>query len=157
MKRILLTQNKYTLVDDIDYDDLLQKKWSVLPTPSGKLYAITYNSGKAILMHRYLLKTPKGFDGEHKNGDSLDNRRENLRNATRGQNIANAKLNKRNTSGYKGVSFDKAKKKWKSKIVFNGKSISLGLFHSPQDAALAYKKAAQHYFGIYFNKEFSAS
>ncbi len=84
---------------------------------------------------------------DHKNRNSLDDRIENLRIATRSQNYANNSIQLRNTSGYKGVSWNKIAKKWRASIGVNKKFISLGYFDNPADAGNAYLKAAKEYFG----------
>tara|TARA_R110000868_G_scaffold26067_3_gene100941 strand:+ start:40 stop:531 length:492 start_codon:yes stop_codon:yes gene_type:complete len=95
-----------------------------------------------ILHHGYL---PKYID--HIDGNSLNNKIENLRVATQSQNLANAKMQKRNTSGYKGVSFRKDSKKWRATIGVNGKLIFLGDFFKKEDAAKAYELGAiKNYF-----------
>ena len=96
---------------------------------------INYNSYRAhrliFLMHKGYL--PKTID--HINGDKLDNRIENLRAATVGQNQHNRKTNANNTSGYKGVWWNKASKKWAAGIKLEGKRIHLGYFDNVEEAA----------------------
>lgn len=151
--KIPLTKGLFTLVDEKDFEELSKMKWTTLSTSSGRCYAIHYFGTKGrILLHRHLLKVPKGFDGDHINGDTLDNRRSNLRIATRGQNIANSKLRKDNTSGYKGVYM--FRNKWVAHIQVDGKKIWLGGYDKPEEASEAYKVAAQYYFGQYYNEEF---
>ena len=94
MRYIKLTQGKRTRVDDKDYEWLSQWNWYARKNSrSAHLWyaARSTPSDGTILMHRELLGLKKGnkLDGEHKNGDSLDNRRDNLRTATRAQNMAN--------------------------------------------------------------------
>lgn len=97
---------------------------------------------------------PKGFLVDHINGDKLDNRRSNLRLATRSDNEANKK--KRRTQGkgqpsssYKGVCkiIDGRKKCWRASISHNHRQIALGCYFEEKDAAKAYNKAALKYFG----------
>jgi len=83
---------------------------------------------------------------DHINGVRTDNRISNLREATNSQNGKNLGLSKANTSGVKGVSFEKYTNRWKATIRVEGKSISLGRFGSIEDAVLARKNAEQHYF-----------
>jgi hypothetical protein len=84
---------------------------------------------------------------DHKNGVGHDNVWENLRPASQSQNIANSRLSKANTSGYKGVVWNPRKKKWTAQICFNGKNMVLGRFHDPREAHEAYLKKAQELFG----------
>jgi hypothetical protein len=83
---------------------------------------------------------------DHINGVKTDNRICNLREATNSQNGKNLGLSRANTSGVKGVSFEKYTSRWKATIRVEGKSISLGRFGSIKDAVVARKNAEQHYF-----------
>ena len=94
-----------------------------------------------ILHHGHL---PKYID--HIDGNSLNNKIENLRAATQSQNMANSKKKNTNTSGYKGVTFRKDTKKWQSAIMVNGKHISLGSYENKEDAAMAYEAGALKYY-----------
>lgn len=108
---------------------------------------INYKSYRAhrliFLMHKGYL--PKTID--HINGDKLDNRIENLRAATVGQNQHNRKTNANNTSGYKGVSWNKGCNKWLSQIKLEGKRIHLGYFDNLEEAAEVLRKAREELHG----------
>lgn len=93
---------------------------------------------------------PKG-DVDHWNQIKHDNSLENLRDCSPSENMANRGKRKDNTSGLKGVHFDKAKEKWHAKIQHNGKTISLGRFDDRTEAGLAYDRAAEKYQGEYAN------
>lgn len=84
---------------------------------------------------------------DHANGDPSDNRIANLRQATVSQNAANKRRPATNSSGYKGVCWNKSSKKWQAGIKVNGRSFHLGLFATPEDAHEAYLTAAVHHFG----------
>lgn len=86
---------------------------------------------------------------DHRNQNKLDDRFDNLRLATNGQNQANISMNKRNTSGVQGVGWHKRIGKWQSSIRINGKLISLGYFSDLQEAAAARRSAEIQYFGAY--------
>lgn len=103
-----------------------------------------------IYHHGYL---PKYID--HVNGNSLDNRIENLREANQSLNIANSILSKANTSGYKGVVWRKDTNKWAAQITKNRKNYSLGSFENIEDAANAYKIASKNMFGEFARPEAS--
>lgn len=106
-----------------------------------------YGSRSSIGLHRFLLGDPKGLEVDHIDMNGLNNRRENLRVATRKQNAANTKTPKNNTSGYKGVSWSNGAKKWAAQICVDGKNIKLGTFSDPKDAYLAYCDAVCRYRG----------
>lgn len=147
MKYILLTQGKQAVVDDADFGKLTEHKWYVNSSKDGRNYASTEIDGKHILMHRFILKTPVGKSTDHINGDPLDNRRENLRICTQSQNLANARIKKENTSGYRGVHFKKAKKAWIAQLNFNKKRVLYRQFKNKEDAIKAYQEAAKQCFG----------
>lgn len=151
MKRIKLTQGKYTLVSDKDYAYLNQWEWCC----SAAEYAIrgvrlVNKPTKHIYMHRVILERMglKNFKhGDHRNCNRLDNRRINLRVATCSENQHNKKLQKNNTSGYKGVSWYACYGKWRVRIWAGRKSKHLGYFIDIIIAAKAYNKAAKKYHG----------
>ena len=107
--------------------------------------------GHRYLLHRlaWLYVTGEWPEAEmdHQNGDRADNRFCNLRPATNSENGRNRGGAKRNTSGFKGVSWDARLRKWKAKIVVNGHQIYLGLFDNPIHAWIAYREAALKYHG----------
>lgn len=98
-------------------------------------------------MHRMIAKTPKGMFTDHKDGDRLNNQKNNLRVCTISQNCKNYSKPITNTSGYKGVSWEKPRQKWKVQIKCNTHKIHIGLFVDIKDAALAYNQAALLYHG----------
>jgi len=127
----------YAIVDDEDYDFISSLKWNL--TTHG--YAENYKYG--ILMHRIINNTPKNKVTDHINRNKLDNRKINLRSATKRLNAYNVPKLKNNTSGYKGVSFHKATNKWQSRILYKGKSIYLGIYNTPREAYEVYKIKAK--------------
>lgn len=154
MKEIPLTKGAVAIVDDEDYEELSQYKWQL----HNKGYAFQTERDregvqKAIMMHRSILGLEHGDprQGDHRDGSRLNNRRLNLRIATRLQNSANRRLNSTSTSGFKGVCFDKRAGKWKAAISVNRKKIYLGLYQNTSDAHVAYKTAAVKYFGEFSN------
>lgn len=88
---------------------------------------------------------PKQID--HENRNQLDDRIENLRLATNSQNRANILKQSNNTSGYKGVTWNRVSKKWQVRLGINGKRLFLGEFFKIDDARRAYDKAAKEAFG----------
>jgi hypothetical protein len=96
-----------------------------------------------FLMHHGFL--PKYID--HIDGDSTNNRIENLRAATQSQNAGNSVIRKNNTSGYKGVTYRKDTGKWQAAVMVNRKHIHLGSYVTKEDAYEAYKVGAAKYFG----------
>jgi len=140
MKKIKLTKNRYALVDAEDFDYLSQWKWQY------GLVGYAYRSldkKTKVYMHRCINKTPKGKFTDHINRDKLDNRKTNLRTVTGMENGRNRGKNKNNTSGYKGVSWDKSKKSWLAHIKVNYKLLFLGRFKDIKDAIKARKNGEE--------------
>jgi len=105
---IPLTRGFVAVVDAADFDWLSKWNWHVYKHATGTFYAVRrVNHGDGaytlIFMHRVILKTRKGYVGDHWNGDTLDNRRCNLRNVKRRKNNQNRKVYKCNSSGYPGI------------------------------------------------------
>jgi hypothetical protein len=152
MKKIKIQNSeKFILVDEEDFDYLNQWRWRI--NTNG--YAVKGESISRNLMHRILLNDPINLQVDHRNGDKLDNRKENLRICTSSQNKMNVGIKSNNTSTYKGVSFDKFRNKYRACIMVNKKTISLGRFDSPIDAAHAYDEAAKKYFGEFAKLNFA--
>ena len=135
MKKIKLNFRKFALVDAEDHQELSKEKWWAQYAPSVKgYYAYRFQTingkPKKIYMHRQILQAPKGLDVDHINHKTLDNRRQNIRLATRSQNMENSKIRSTNTSGIKGVDFMPRLKKWRAR--FRGKH--LGVFKTKKEA-----------------------
>jgi len=156
VKELILSKGRVAIVDDEDFEALNQYKWSYMLTQSGLEYAIRRTrkheteKPQARLLHRQIMNTPRHLLTDHINGNGLDNRRENLRICTPSQNNIN-KRKKGTTSTYKGVYFDKARGKFRSHIIVEGKSIFLGRYETELESALAYDRASVKYHGEYAN------
>lgn len=120
-------------------------------TKSDSDYSKVRIFGRNYQAHRvaYLLMTGGWpiYYVDHRNNGICTNNWDNLRVATHSQNMWNSKRRIDNTSGFKGVSFDKPLRKWRAQIYINSKQIYLGLFNTPEEAHEAYVAAAKHYFG----------
>lgn len=148
MKEIPLSQGKAALVDDEDFELLSAVDWLV-GRVRNTFYAhrnVRRPDGKWVVefMHRVILTRKLGravTDGmhtDHVNGDGLDNRRENLREATDGQNQRNCRRHKANPSSqYLGISRDKVNNKWQAHVMVDYKSIRLGRYATELEAAQA--------------------
>ena len=108
----------------------------------------------SIQMHRFVLNLkPEDSELDHVNRNGLDNRKSNLRKATRSNQMANARKRKGElTSKFKGVCW--TRRRWQSNITVNGKQIYLGRFKDETEAALAYDTAAKEHFGEYAKTNF---
>lgn len=147
MRQIPLTNSPlFAFVDDDDYERLRKKNWQL----SGWGYVCRYEHKKGtIYMHIDVAGVPRGNRVDHRGQNKLDNRKQNLRVATKSQNQANcwAYRKDRKTSKYKGVTFFKGG--WQAQITKSGKNHYLGRFKQEIDAAIAYDVAAIKLFGSY--------
>ncbi len=151
-RRIPLTQGKYALVDPEDFTRLNKHKWHANKAKN-TCYAVRrvhlgLNKWKHIKMHREILDPPGHLFVDHINHHGLDNRKANLRPATHSQNSYNRIHFTRNPSSkYKGVSWNKHKKKWSVWIRYDGKSKFIGFFDNEIEAAKAYDEVAKKHHG----------
>ncbi len=158
-RRIPLGEGKFTLVDPPDYYRFNIFNWSAIGE-GDNFYAVRCVNGpkkgmKAARLHREIMNAPAGVLVDHKNNDSLDNRRDNLRLATRRQNTYNRRKTKsKTTSRFRGVSFKKQNSRWVAQIQYKGKGIWLGYFESEEEAARAYDRAALKYHGEFASLNF---
>ena len=118
---------------------------------------VTLN-GKKYYLHRLLAQAfvpnPEGKSFvDHVDGDKQNNSLRNLRWATSSENNRNVGRRANNTSGFKGVCYDRTWRKWKAQIYKDGTQKNLGFFHTVEDAAAAYEDAAQELHGEFFRKE----
>lgn len=147
MKLLPLTQNKFALVDDEDFERADCFKWSA-NFQHGSWYAV---SSKEKRLHNFILPGHRQVD--HKNNDGLDCQKHNLRPATNQQNSANRRKSCGRTSRYKGVV--KRFNRWIAQIRVDGKQIYLGMFQDESEAARIYDVAAQKYFGEFARLNFN--
>lgn len=104
---------------------------------------------KSILIHRVVVSAGKNEIVDHVNGNTLDNRKENLRIVTRNQNMQNCKTYKSSSTGFKGVSWHSSAKKYIARIQVNKSRMIIGYYDDINDAILARKEASKKYHGEY--------
>lgn len=149
---IPLTRGMEAIVDQQDWECLSKCKWYAKWNPvTRSFYAYRQDKKKTTAMHRVIMEATGRVLVDHRNHNTLDNRRENLRVCTSAQNLWNQGKRKKNTSGYKGVSWNRNSKKWIACIGVNRKSIYLGAFPSAHEAGMAYADAARLYHGEFAN------
>lgn len=137
MKEITLTKGFVALVSDEDYPKVSAYCWYASDTGSGHVYAVrNLRGGGREYLHQAIAGRPDdGLVIDHINGDTMDNRRENLRHATRSANAVNSHCLVRNKTGYRGV--HPIRNKWFALIKRNAQPIYLGVFETPEAAAAA--------------------
>lgn len=151
---IQLTRGYTATVDDCDAD-LAAFKWQA--SGSHHIYAKRHvmqdGKLKPVHLHHVIFERatgceiPDGLMVDHRDLNQLNNRRDNLRLATNGQNRANTARQKNNTSGYKGAYWRKDQQRWRAIIRVNGRNISLGNYSTAQEAHAAYCEAAKKHHG----------
>jgi len=150
--RIPLTKGHYALIDMEDYPEISKHRWC-------------YSHGRAMrnslgdepaqrtLMHRQILNAPDGVEVDHIDGNPLNNSRANLRLATNLQNARNRGVRNDSSTGSKSVYYTprvKRGKPWAASIRIHGKLIHLGVFHTKEEAELAYETKAKEIHGEFF-------
>lgn len=157
MREVQLTKGYVALVSDADYEFVSQWKWHALIGTHHVYACRTYRSKgrkSMVYMHRALLNAPQDMDVDHINRNSLDNQRDNLRLATRAQNVRNQGPSKSSTSGYKGIRWHQRHQRWYASIKSNRKSHYLGHYGTAEEAARAYDKAAKEMHGEFAYQNF---
>lgn len=146
---IPLTKKQNAIVDAADFAYLSQWNWRAQwNTFTESFYAVRHEHPKnTVLMHRVILGCEPEEEGDHKDRNSLDNRRNNLRKCSKSQNMQNRGPQYNNSSGFKGVTWNKAIAKWHSRIMVAKHSIHLGFFQDVIEAARAYDRAAALHHG----------
>jgi hypothetical protein len=159
------TKVKNIFVSDtgIVYSDCIKTRWSLRKVPLYKVaITVSKKDGRASItrnknlyrVHRLVYETfvgevAKGFVVDHIDRNPSNNNVTNLRLATKSNNASNSRVVKKSTTRFKGVSFDKNRNLYESKITVNYKTIHLGRFSTAEEAAQAYDRAAVMYFKQY--------
>ena len=124
-----------TIIDKDDYEKVRPYRVHL----SGNGYAQVVINGKSTLLHHLILGRKDGFETDHRNQNTLDNRKQNLRFVTHQENLMNKKV--------KGFSWNGQIKKWDVRIMKNRKQIFIGYFKKMKDAKAARAEAVEKYFG----------
>lgn len=146
-KKIPLGNDQFAIIDDEDYELVSQYNWSGARSgESDHIYAVT-----RLRMHRLVMNAPLGMYVDHINGDTLDNRKENLRLCTNAENQQNARA-RGGTSQYKGVSYNKKMKKWLGAFTVLGQTYHCGYFDDEKECARAVDKKRREVCGDFASK-----
>ena len=156
--RIPLTQRQFAIVDEEDFNRLSQFKWQACwMKNSHSYYAMRHTptrggaKRRTILMSREIMGFPEGRMVDHRNHNTLDNRRENLRVATAEQNNRNAKIRIDNSSGFKGVNYHKINRRWTATVRVNGIQTYLGSFVTKEEAVEVRRSVSEKLYGQFVN------
>jgi hypothetical protein len=148
-RRIYLGEGFWTILEQEDFYRLRNFKWVAYKSRNSfyavRLKIIGVKVTKMLSMHREIMNEPAGLLVDHRNCDSLDNRRANLRFATHAENMRNRRKLKNTSSCFIGVYLDKPRNRWCVHIRRNGKKLFIGRFKNEIDAAKAYDEAAKKY------------
>jgi hypothetical protein len=147
-----LSQGYVAIIDAADAEQVLAHKWHVMRNKN-TCYAVRnlpWNGGKrpCQLMHRLIMGVAH-MHVDHRDGDGLNNRRTNLRLCTRSQNLGNSRCAPRNTSGFKGVRFNRRIGRYYAQICVDHRSTYLGSYVTAEEAHAAYVRAAREKFGAF--------
>jgi len=138
MKEIALTNNMTAFISECDYDRVIEKKWYGLRTKKTCYVRCTQNGQ---LLHRFILNVnDSSVEIDHKDHNGLNNTRENIKIASRSDNVKNRRKH-RGKSKYMGVTKHRFGG-WQAQITIEGNQKYLGLFKNEIDAAKAYNHAA---------------
>ena len=150
---IPLTKNQNTLVDTEDYERVNQWNWVAHWATSTKtFYAQREGDSGNVFMHRFIMNPPEGQQIDHIDGNTLDNRKANLRLCTHAENTKNKK--KRNGKQFIGIHFEKSSGKWRAEIMSNYKTTFLGRYNTAEAAAKARDEAAKELHGEFASLNF---
>jgi hypothetical protein len=146
-----LTKGYEAVIDAADVPLVDGVNWHAAVQRDGRVYVkrSLWVNGKHfnVMLHRVIAGTPAEQDTDHKNGNGLDNRRANLRNATTSENMCNQRKKPNTASELKGIHWNDACSKWRAKITIRGQKHSLGLFATQEAAHEAYCQAARSLHG----------
>lgn len=151
-----LTRGFEAIIDAADAETAGRFNWYALVTKTGHTYALRAlkkgGDEEARLLHRLIMSAPAGMDVDHINGNGLDNRRANLRVCTHAQNMANQRIERMNSLGYRGV-YQKSRRSFRAEISVMDRKVHLGCYPTPEEAGAAYERAVRELRGEYAIRE----
>lgn len=143
-------------VSEEDFSRVNKHRWLAHKSPN-TYYAKSYIDGKYVYMHRFIMDAPDGMDVDHKDGNGLNNVRDNISVVPHAINMLNQKKHKSLSSEYKGVSYVKhnsTDKKWLASISYNLQRTKIGYYTDPREAAMDYDRCAIYFHGEYASLNF---
>ena len=143
------TKGEEFYFDKEDYQKIKEYAWYL--DKDGYVVTKDADTKKMIRMHRLVMNASEGMDIDHRHRKTNDNRKSQLREVTRSQNLMNRGIQKNSISGVTGVTWYKKNSKWIAQIYVNEKRIYLGSFTNIEDAIQARLEAEKKYFGGFSN------
>jgi hypothetical protein len=145
------------IIDDFMAPAVLVRRWHIADRKRGIYFAasVPFPDGRRrdVKLHRFIRESPPGMLVDHRNGNHLDCRLQNLRVCTTAQNTRNEPILRSNKTGFRGVSFNSRKGKYRAVIMYNRRYINLGYFDTPEEAAERYNQKAQELFGEFYRAQ----
>lgn len=139
--QIPLSKGYFSTIDREDFERVSQHKWTALKTPwtvyARRTWVGPEGKQHSMYLHRFIMQAEKGIEIDHRDSNGLNNVRSNLRFATKSDNSQSQKKKKSNTSGHKGVRFNKQARSWVAFIGANNTQYHLGSFKTKQEAIAA--------------------
>jgi hypothetical protein len=145
MQTITAVTGEAILVDDEDFASLSLHRWRVVYRETSTGRSPIYVGVGRKMMHRMVMNAKKGVCIDHRNGNVLDNRKENLRICSHAENMRNRAIHRNNSLGFKGVY--KSRGRYRATIRCNGVKYELGSFDAAETAHAAYCAAAKRFHG----------
>jgi hypothetical protein len=143
-----LSKGQISLIDDEDAERVMQWKWCACWNPTTRSYVGMRNLGnrKMAYLHRFIMEATPEQEVDHKDHDTLNNQKYNLRCCLPYQNKANGRLPRSNTSGYKGIVLLESGR-WSARVKYRGKTHYAGTYVTKEEAARAYNEKAKELLG----------
>jgi hypothetical protein len=155
MKEVKLTKGKVSLVDDDDFGRVSKFKWHANWNNYNWYAKRSFTGGRQESLHHFIFGVGNGVMLDHINGESLDNRKSNLRICNKMQNAGNSRKRIDGCSSkYKGVGWNKRTHRWIVRIRMGGERKYIGSFLNEDDAGRAYDAEASKYFGVFSRPNF---
>lgn len=158
MMKISLSKGQVAIVDDAEFEKVSAFDWCAKYVPCTKSFYAVRNESiviggvkkrRTMSLHRFIMGLKYGDKRQvdHQNHDTLDNRRANLRVCTHVENARNVRMHSNNSSGYRGVTWNRDRKKWLAQAQLNSKQRYLGLFDTKEKASRAYEEFTDKHHG----------
>jgi hypothetical protein len=148
---ILLINGSEVQIDDEDFPEISKYRWRISKSNKTKTY-IKGGPCSAIYMHRFIMQANDGFDVDHIDGDTFNNKRSNLRICIHSDNLCNSRRRSDNKSGHRGIGYDKKGDRWVAETTYRGSRIRIGRYKTKEEAVAKYEEYARELFGVFYKE-----